>query len=129
MSKAAIAKDPFLSSQLESLKAERADYVSQIEILRAEADQMAQDNEPGDTQFDEESGEGGTATVDREHNLHLIAQATQTVEEIDHAIAKMEKGTYGRCEHCLEPIAKARLEALPFAALCVDCKAGGLARR
>ena len=68
MSKAAIAKDPFLSKQQAALEAEKAEYLAQAEALRAEADQMAADAEPGDTQFDEESGEGGTANVDREHN-------------------------------------------------------------
>lgn len=90
---------------------------------------MAAEMEPGDTQFDEESGEGGTANVDREHNLRLVSQAIAAIEEIDRALEKMEKGTYGLCEHCGNPIAEARLEALPFAALCVSCKSGGLVAR
>jgi DnaK suppressor protein len=90
---------------------------------------MAADAEPGDTQFDEESGEGGTANVDREHNLRLVQQAMASVEEIDRALDKMTKGIYGLCEHCGQPIAKPRLEALPYAALCVACKSGGLTRR
>ena len=47
----------------------------------------------------------------------------------DRALDKMLKGTYGLCGACRRPIAKARLEALPFAALCVSCKSGGLTRR
>lgn len=129
MSKAAIAKDPFLSKQKTALEAEREEYLGQAQSLRDEAEQMAQDAEPGDTQFDDESGEGGTANVDREHNLRLVSQAMAVVDEIDHALAKMEKGTYGLCEHCGKQIAKPRLEALPFASLCVDCKSGGLAHR
>jgi DnaK suppressor protein len=129
MSQAAIAKDPFLSQQQQALQAEKADYLAQAKSLRDEAEQMAADAEPGDTQFDEESGEGTTAAVDREHNLRLSQQAMATVEEIDRALEKMSKGIYGLCEHCGEPIAKPRLEALPFAALCVACKSGGLTRR
>lgn len=129
MSKTAIANDPFLSKQKAALEAEREEYLTQANNLREEAEQMAADAEPGDTQFDEESGEGGTANVDREHNLRLVAQAMAVVEEIDHALAKMEKGTYGLCEHCGKPIAKPRLEALPFASLCVECKSGGLGAR
>lgn len=129
MTQAAIAKDPFLSKQQELLRAERVEYLEQAERLREEAEQMAEDAEPGDTQFDEESGDASTANVDREHNLHLIGQAMAIVEEIDRALAKMERGTYGLCEHCGEKIAEARLEALPYAALCVSCKAGGLTRR
>lgn len=129
MTQAAIAKDPFLKQQQDALKEERREYEEQAERLREEAEQMAEDAEPGDTQFDEESGDASTANVDREHNLHLIQQAHATIEEIDRALHKMERGTYGLCEHCGEKIAEARLEALPYAALCVSCKAGGLTRR
>lgn len=129
ISKAAIAKDPFLSQQQAHLLREREEYSAQAAALKAEAEQMAAEMEPGDTQFDEESGEGGTANIDREHNLRLVSQATQAIEEIDRALHKMEKGTYGLCEHCAQPIAEARLEALPFASLCVQCKSGGLTRR
>ena len=54
--------------------------------LKAEADSLAQEREPGDVQFDEESGEGGTVTVDRERDLALSAQALPAVEEIDDAL-------------------------------------------
>ena len=39
------------------------------------------------------------------------------VEEIDRALAKIENGTYGRCEQCGQPIPRPRLKALPYAAL------------
>ncbi len=80
-------------------------------------------------QFDEESGEGGTVTVDRERNLALSAQALAAVEEIDDALRKIERKSYGACERCGQAIPKARLRALPFARLCVACKSGGLSRR
>ena len=41
----------------------------------------------------------------------------------------MDAGVYGLCENCHEPIPAARLEALPYAALCVACKSGGLSSR
>ena len=41
----------------------------------------------------------------------------------------MDAGSYGVCERCCNPIPKARLKALPYAALCVACKSGGLSRR
>jgi DnaK suppressor protein len=85
--------------------------------------------EPGDVQFDEESGEGGTVTVDRERDLALSAQALAAVEEIDHALQKIELGTYGLCESCGSPIPKVRLEVIPYARLCISCKSGGLSRR
>ncbi len=108
---------------------ERAVYAGQAVDLRAEADSLALEREPGDVQFDEESGEGGTVTVDRERNLALSAQATAAVEEIDDALRKIDRKYYGGCERCFQPIPKARLQALPFARLCVACKSGGLSRR
>ena len=121
--------DKFLLEQRRALDAERAEYVAQAEALKAEADQMAQEAEPGDVQFDDESGEGGTVNIDRERDLALSAQARAAVEDIDHALAKIDNRTYGDCEGCGQPIPKARLKALPQARLCVACKSGGLSRR
>ena len=81
------AKDAkFLDEVRELLLADRAIYQEQATSLRAEADSLALEREPGDVQFDEESGEGGTVTVDRERNLALSGQATLAVEEIDDAM-------------------------------------------
>jgi DnaK suppressor protein len=119
----------FLDEQRALLHEERGVYAGQAVDLRAEADSLALEREPGDVQFDEESGEGGTVTVDRERNLALSAQASAAVEEIDDALRKIDRKFYGACERCYQPIPKARLRALPFARLCVACKSGGLSRR
>jgi DnaK suppressor protein len=124
------AKEPaFLEEQRSLLTEERSVYQGQAEDLRAEADSLAQEREPGDVQFDEESGEGGTVAVDRERDLALSAQALGAVEEIDDALRRIDRKTYGACERCHQPIPKARLRALPYARLCVACKSGGLSRR
>lgn len=123
------SEEEFLARQRQALLAERAVYVEQAEALKAEADSLAQESEPGDVQFDEESGEGGTTTIDRERDLALSAQARAAIEEIDQALARIDSGHYGRCEHCGQPIVRARLVALPYARLCVACKSGGLSRR
>src|SRR6266542_1756036 len=100
----------FHAEQRALLIAERATYTQQAESLKAEADQLAEDMEPGDIQFDEESGEGGTMNVERERDLALSAQAQGAVEEIDKALAKIADHTYGYCEQCGQPIPKARLK-------------------
>ncbi len=124
------AKDTkFLDEVRELLQADRAIYQEQATSLRAEADSLALEREPGDVQFDEESGEGGTVTVDRERNLALSGQAMLAVEEIDDALRRIDDKTYGYCERCFQPIPKPRLRALPYARLCVACKSGGLSRR
>jgi DnaK suppressor protein len=121
--------EKFLEEQRQLLLSERVVYQHQAEDLRAEAESLALEREPGDVQFDEESGEGGTVAVDRERDLALSAQATAAIEEIDRALAAIADKTYGYCENCMQAIPKARLRALPFARLCVGCKSGGLHRR
>ncbi len=123
------AEPKFLEEQRLILISEGAVYREQAQSLKAEADSLAQEREPGDVQFDEESGEGGTVTVDRERDLALSAQASAAVEEIEEALVRITKKTYGACERCHQPILKARLRALPYARLCVACKSGGLSRR
>ena len=111
------------------LEEERETYVRQARDLAAEAEALAAEREPGDTQFDEESGEGDTLNVERERDLALSASANQAVEDIDRALRRMDTGTYGICERCGKKIAVARLEAVPFAALCIECKSREERRR
>ena len=105
--------DKFLLGQLEALAEERVTYIRQAASLKAEADSLVAEREPGDVQFDEESGEGDTLAVERERDLALSAQACQAVEEIDLVVAKINDGTYGVCEQCYSTIPKERLRALP----------------
>ena len=119
----------FLEAQRAMLLEERESHTRQAAGLRAEAEQLAEERDPGDVQFDEESGQGDTMNVERERDLALSAQALQQVQEIDAALAKIDKGTYGLCERCGKPIPEERLQALPWAALDVGCKSMGFARR
>jgi DnaK suppressor protein len=121
--------DKFLLGQVDALTSERETYLRQAASLKAEADLLAAEREPGDVQFDEESGEGDTLAVERERDLALSAQASAAVEEIDIALAKIKEGTYAVCEQCHNKIPKERLRALPYAALCVQCKSAGFTRR
>jgi DnaK suppressor protein len=124
-----VPEDKYLAKQQHHLVTARAERLAEAESLKAEADQLALDAEPGDTQFDDESGEGSTTAVDRERDLALSAQARAEVMEIDVALDKIDGGTYGTCERCGKAIPKARLEVIPWAALCVNCKSGGLSAR
>jgi DnaK suppressor protein len=127
--KRSVKLDAFTSAQRDALLDERATYTRQAETLQAEADMLMAEREPGDVQFDEESGEGDTLAVERERDLALSAQAQAAIEEIDLALAKIKDGTYGVCEQCHNTIPKERLRALPYAALCVQCKSAGFSRR
>ena len=126
-------KSGIAKGTLEKLRArleeERATYTRQAEELAAEAEALMADREPGDTQFDEESGEGDTLSVERERDLALSATARAAVEEIDEALARIKAGTYGLCLRCEKKIPVARLEAVPHAALCIECKSRQERRR
>jgi RNA polymerase-binding transcription factor DksA len=135
--KKAVAKKPakspydkkFLDAQRELLHEERKRLVHDVETLTAEANELAMLREPGDVQFDEESGEGDTLAVERERDLALSAQFSNQVEEIDRALAKIDGGTYGVCEISGLAIPKERLRAIPWARERVEYKAGGFGRR
>lgn len=127
--KLSAAELKFIESQHELLLKERATYLRQADSLKAEADSLAELREPGDVQFDEESGEGDTLAVERERDLALSHQARAAVEEIDHALTKIDLGTYGICEVSGQPIPKERLKAIPWARERVEYKVGGFGRR
>jgi DnaK suppressor protein len=53
--------------------------------------------------------------------LDLIGGEAQILAEVNDALARIENGTYGRCENCHRPIPKERLEAVPYARYCIRC--------
>lgn len=112
----------WLEQQRQLLIKERAEYTRSAESLAAEAASLMADREPGDVQFDEESGEGDTLAVERDRDLALSAAARQSVEQIDEALARIAEGTYGVCEVGGDIIPQERLEALPEASVCVAHK-------
>jgi len=116
----------FLRKQKSALLAERERYVRHAEGLKAEADQLARDREPGDVQFDEESGEGDGIAVERERDLALSAQARDAIDQIDAALARMEAGTYGLSVVSGLAIPEERLEAIAHADMRVDEKTRGM---
>ena len=112
----------FLDAQRAALIEERETLASQAEALKAEADALARDREPGDVQFDDESGEGDTLAVERDFDLARAAAALATIEEIDAALGRIDAGTYGVCEYSGQPIPKERLRAIPYARERVEFK-------
>lgn len=64
----------------------------------------------------------GTDNFEHEFTLGLIENEEEELREIDEAIERLEKGTFGLCESCTKPIPKSRLKIVPFARLCIECK-------
>ncbi len=125
---AAPAQSPFaaefLAQQRGVLVTERARYLKSADALKAEADSLMNEREPGDVQFDEESGEGDSLAVERDRDLALSAQARAAVDLIDSALIRLDVGTYGICIHSGQPIPVERLEAIPWALERVEFKTG-----
>ena len=63
----------------------------------------------------------GTDNYDQEFTLGLIENEQSTLELVNEALSRMEKGTYGLCDECSEPISKPRLQAIPYAKHCIGC--------
>jgi RNA polymerase-binding protein DksA len=63
-----------------------------------------------------------TQVFEQQRDLALRDRNAAHLAEIEAAIARLDAGTYGRCARCGEPIAPERLEALPWAAHCIDCQ-------
>ena len=68
--------------------------------------------------------EGANEAFELEKGLALEEKLSNTITGIDCALEKYKAGTYGLCDSCGRPIEIARLEALPWANLCLECKTG-----
>ena len=118
--------EKFLAVQKALLLEERVSLVGQADRLEGEAASLMEDLDPGDVQFDEESGEGDSLSAERDRDLALSAQARQMVADIDAALLRIADKSYGYSLISGQPIPKERLEALPWATELVQEKVGGL---
>ena len=105
----------------------RSRLESERERLNRELEQLKA-NAPGTDERREGSPFGkreeeATETAELETRLEMERRIREELNTIEHAFEKFEKGTYGLCDLCGKPIARPRLEALPQASLCLDCKA------
>jgi len=71
---------------------------------------------------DNHLAETATATLGREIDYTLGENSGQVLAAIDAALKRIDEGTYGTCVSCAEQIRYERLEATPWASLCIDCK-------
>jgi RNA polymerase-binding protein DksA len=109
--------DKFKAALLE----ERERVKHAIEYLHEENPGSLED-ETGETMPDNHMGDAATATFDRELDYTLEENAEGLLSAIDAALARIEAGTYGKCQNCGKEISPDRLEAIPWATRCIDCK-------
>ncbi|MDH5372230.1 MAG: TraR/DksA C4-type zinc finger protein [Acidimicrobiia bacterium] len=67
------------------------------------------------------TAEGGSMAFEYEKELSIDQNSLDLLVKVEHALERLEKGAYGDCEACGKSIPIARLEALPYTTLCVDC--------
>ena len=98
------------------LQEERATLRAQLQDYGADPD------DPSSTGIDFEGGFADTAqaTAERGRVLALVEGLRANLADVEHALARIEAGTYGTCERCGRPIEPERLEALPTASLCIE---------
>jgi DnaK suppressor protein len=102
------------------LETERERLVRESEQLRASvrpADERREGSPFGKRE------EEATEAAELETRPELEKRIIDQLAAVEHALAKFEEGTYGLCDSCGKPIGPERLEALPQASLCLDCKA------
>ena len=104
----------------ENLKSEHKRLGEELEQLQASVPTSEERREGSPFGKREEEA---TEALELEKRLALENRIRQELAGIEHALKKFEEGTYGLCDNCGQPIDPARLEALPQASLCLQCKA------
>ena len=99
-----------LSTVRSDLSDERARLELQISAL-----------EPGGgSSFDDNFADSGQVAAEQGENKVLASQLRGELDEVERALAKLDNGTYGKCETCGEAISEVRLEAMPAARFCIN---------
>ena len=75
-----------------------------------------------DEDFDEQGGDAASETVERSRLLATVGNLRDMLDSVNEALAKLDSGTYGKCDVCGKAIPKKRLDALPYATMCTDCR-------
>lgn len=89
-------------------------------LLEAERDALQNEiNDLVGLDYDANFADSSQVTAERGEAERLANSLRETLDEVEHALAKLDDGTYGLCEECNEPIAAARLEAMPAARFCI----------
>jgi RNA polymerase-binding protein DksA len=103
-----------------ALLEERKRVEDAIEYLKKETNSLEEETEENEGGVDNHLADQASPTLDRELDYTLEENAEQVLEQIDAALARIEARTYGICEVGGEPIPEDRLEARPWATLCIE---------
>jgi RNA polymerase-binding protein DksA len=107
----------------ERLLQERARMTAELERIQDRSSESQLDETGELSAYDNDVGDLGTNTFEREKDMTMEQTLQDMIEQVDAALLKIDRGTYGICDQCNNPIAPARLEAIPYASLCISCQA------
>jgi DnaK suppressor protein len=95
---------------------------ARLDEIRSRIAEFAKAPEPGaGIGFGKRIGDGTNEAISRRNEIGVGNSLLLTEEKLTRALAKLDDGSYGRCDSCGGPIAPARLEAVPESAFCIDC--------
>ncbi|MGL5865929.1 MAG: TraR/DksA family transcriptional regulator [Dermatophilaceae bacterium] len=116
-------ESPWTASDRRALRTEIEHDIAQLraELSHAENDFVVLMRDSGDGAGDDHA-DAGAKTYEREQEISLANNAREMLEQNEHALKRLDDGTYGVCESCGDPIGKLRLQAAPRATLCLTCK-------
>ncbi len=102
----------------------RQELTRHRENLRAEIEAQGADPDSDDVTFVDDAGfaDRSHSTEERSRLISVVRALRSNLLDVRRALDKIESGTYGTCERCGRQISVERLEALPWAVLCIDCK-------
>lgn len=103
------------------LEDERARVSAALDNIRSE-NALSMEDEVDESHSDNHLAETASVTHDREMDYSLEQNEVRMLAAIDAALGRIDDGTYGRCERCGSDIEPDRLEAIPWATLCIDDK-------
>ncbi|NOX97647.1 MAG: TraR/DksA family transcriptional regulator [Nitrospirae bacterium] len=104
------------------LEKEKETLLSQIEHLENNSLNKSQRELSGDLSgYSFHLADMGTDNFDRELALNLVSSEQKLLYEVNEALRRLEKGSFGCCEQCGKSIGRKRLQAIPYARLCIKC--------
>jgi RNA polymerase-binding transcription factor len=109
------------------LEAEREETLGRLADLTTDFDAVVVASRDSNAD-DEHDPEGATIAFERSQVGALVLQVQHHLAEIDAALQRLDRGSYGICETCGDAVGEARLEARPVARTCIKCAAGSRAQ-
>lgn len=103
------------------LEEERERLTGVIREIEAEREEVRLSETSSERSPDPNTAEGGSLAFELEKELSVAANAEDLLSKVEEAVGRLDEGTYGLCANCGKPIPVARLDALPYATLCVEC--------